>query len=144
MKEVVKTLKIIFWSGLISAALIVILFETGVIETGLLESGSKGEFILLTIMELFTIGAIPLALYLFKIKRIQRDLYERREKALQQWGLMRMNLLSQPLFINTLLYYLYMNVSFGYLAIILFICLFFIYPSEGRCVAEVTPDDERA
>ncbi len=143
MKEVTKMLKILFWSELLPVVLFIILFETGLFDPGIFKGGNTGEFVLMTIMELVTIGAIPLALYLFKIKRIKTDLYERREKALRQWGLLRLDLLSVPLIVNTLFYYLFMNVSFGYMAIILFICLFFIYPSESRCIAEVTPDDEQ-
>lgn len=143
MKEVSKILKIVFWSELLPVITIVILFECGFLDPGILKGGGTGEFILLTIMELVTFGVIPLALYLFKIKRVQRDLYNRKEKALRQWGLVRMDLLSFPMIVNTLFYYLFMNVSFGYMAIILFICLFFIYPSEGRCIDEVTPEEEQ-
>lgn len=143
MKEVSKILKIVFWSELLPVVIIIILFECGILDAGVLKGGSTGEFVLLTIMELLTLGVIPLALYLFKIKRVKNDLYDRKEKALRQWGLVRMDLLSVPMIINTLLYYLFMNVSFGYLAIILFICLFFIYPSEGRCIDEVTPEEEQ-
>lgn len=143
MKEVSKILKIVFWSELLPVVIIIILFECGILDAGVLKGGSTGEFVLLTIMELLTLGVIPLALYLFKIKRVKNDLYDRKEKALRQWGLVRMDLLSVPMIINTLLYYLFMNVSFGFLAIILFICLFFIYPSEGRCIDEVTPEEEQ-
>ncbi|MBQ9570048.1 MAG: hypothetical protein IJR30_01550 [Prevotella sp.] len=143
MKKVSKILKIVFWSELLPVVTIIILFECGILDPGILKGGSTGEFILLTIMELVTLGVIPLALYLFKIKRVRNDLYDRKEKALQQWGLLRMDLLSVPMIINTLLYYLFMNVSFGYLAIILFICVFFIYPSEGRCIDEVTPEEDQ-
>ena len=38
--------------------------------------------------------------------------------------------------LNTVLYYLFMNTTFGYMAIILAICLPFVYPSEARCEAE--------
>ena len=107
MKEVSKILKIVFWAELVPVVLFVILFETGVLEPGILKGGDTGEFIILTIMELFTIGVIPLALYMFKIKRIQSDLYERREPALRQWGLLRMDLLALPLVANVLFYYLY-------------------------------------
>ena len=41
-----------------------------------------------------------------------------------------------PLWADTLLYYLYMNTTFGYLGIILVLCLPFVYPSESRCEAE--------
>ena len=41
--------------------------------------------------------------------------------------------------VSTILYYLFLNVSFGYLAIILLISMVFVYPSLERCVSETTP-----
>ena len=46
-------------------------------------------------------------------------------------------MLTVPMVVNTLLYYLFMNVAFGYLAIILALCIFFVFPSMSRCEAEV-------
>ncbi len=141
MKEEAKILKILFWSNLLPAVLAVILFESGVLPTGVLKENTNLEFVLLMMTELVTIGFIPLALYLFRIKRVRKDLYDRREKALRKWGVIRLDLLGIPLVVNTLLYYMFMNVSFGYLAIILLISMFFVYPSEGRCLEEVTPGE---
>ena len=60
-----------------------------------------------------------------------------REKALLRWGSLRMLMLCVPMVINTLCYYLFMNVAFAYMAIILFICLFLVYPSLDRCYSEI-------
>ena len=39
---------------------------------------------------------------------------------------------------NTLFYYLFgLNVTFGYMAIILLLCLLLVYPSKRRCMYEV-------
>ena len=44
----------------------------------------------------------------------------------------------EPMLINTFMYYQTMAPAFGYMAIILFLCLFFVYPSVGRCEDETT------
>jgi hypothetical protein len=50
--------------------------------------------------------------------------------------LIRLLMLLVPLWADTLLYYLYMNTTFGYLGIILALCLPFVYPSMNRCETE--------
>ena len=42
---------------------------------------------------------------------------------------------------NTYLYYMYMNPTFGYLAIILLLTLPFVMPTESRCIAETTEEE---
>ena len=37
-------------------------------------------------------------------------------------------------------FYIYMNPTFGYLAIILLLCLPFVFPSQSRCIAETTEE----
>jgi hypothetical protein len=39
--------------------------------------------------------------------------------------------------VNTWLYYMFMNVAFGYMAIILLLSLMFVYPSKVRCEQDV-------
>ena len=50
----------------------------------------------------------------------------------------RLLILEAPMVINTLLYYIYMNTTFGYLGIMLLLCLPFVFPSLNRCEGEVT------
>ena len=71
------------------------------------------------------------------IKKVKRQLADGREEALCKWALYRLDMLSVPMFINAVLYYVYQHAAFGYLAIILFLCLFFIYPSMSRCQSEL-------
>ena len=99
--------------------------------------GDKGmEFVFLTVMELATICLIPLALRLFKFKKIKQQLVELGEPAHIKWGLVRLDMLIFPMFLNTLFYYLFANNSFGIMAVIFAICLVFVYPSKKRCEAE--------
>ena len=47
-----------------------------------------------------------------------------------------------PMLINTFMYYQTMSPAFGYMAIILVLCLFFVYPSIGRCIEETSEEGE--
>ncbi len=130
----------------IISLMIVILFETDLFADlkGLYTGFKQEEFILLTIMELVTVSVIPLSLKIMKIKRIKSYLTSDSALApehLLKIGSFRMFMLALPLVANILLYYLYWQTTFGYMAIILFFCLFFIYPSSGRCESETAAEN---
>ncbi len=137
MKTIHHRLQITFWGGIAVVAVILLLGEIDVIPNGILASDKQFEFVVMTIMELCTIVAIPVALKLFKFKRISSKLSSTDSLAtLNRWGLVRLVLLIVPMVVNLLCYYLFMKVGFGYLAIILFLSLFFVYPSLSRCYNE--------
>ena len=137
MKKVKNTLTVLLWTVLALALIVVVLFETDVLMFGYYAgSGEQAEFLLTTMMELLTLAVIPLALKLFKFPRVHADLVSRKAEALRKWGLLRLLMLLVPLLVNTLLYYAYANVAFGYMAIILVIVLPFVYPSIERCQSE--------
>ena len=137
MKNVKNTLTVLLWTVLALALIVVVLFETDVLMFGYYAgSGEQAEFLLTTMMELLTLAVIPLALKLFKFTRVHADLVSRKAEALRKWGLLRLLMLLVPLLVNTLLYYAYANVAFGYMAIILVIVLPFVYPSMERCQSE--------
>ena len=143
MKNVKNTLTVLLWTVLALALIVVVLFETDVLMFGYYAgSGEQAEFLLTTMMELLTLAVIPLALKLFKFPRVHADLVSRKAEALRKWGLLRLLMLLVPLLVNTLLYYAYANVAFGYMAIILLIVLPFVYPSAERCVAETTAEEQ--
>lgn len=143
MTEVRNKLMALFVGMIVAALLFVVLFETGVCEDGVLAGvNPQMEFAFLTVMELLTIAMIPLALRLLKFKNIENELRERHLEALKKWGALRLLLLELPLVLNTLFYYLFLNTSFGYMAIILLICMVFVYPSEPRCAAEAFLNEE--
>lgn len=142
MNNTIKKLKTIFYLELTTALLIVVLYESDVLPAGCFTQHSTSEFVLLTVMELLTVILIPLALRLFKFKKIATDLSERKQAALVTWGTVRIEMLGLPLLANTLLYYLYMSTTFGYMAIILLICMVFIYPSKDKCYFETRDQEE--
>jgi hypothetical protein len=118
---------------------IIVAFEFDVLPIGAYADHVRLGFYAAVVMELVTICTIPLALRLFKFRKVRHALTSLREKALLRWGSLRMLMLCVPMMVNTLCYYLFMNVAFAYMAIILFICLFLVYPSLDRCYSEI-PD----
>ena len=129
-----KTLMATFVAGIVCALLLVVAGETGLLPTGTLSDQKSAEFVVLSVMELLTICIIPLALRLFKFNAVKRRL----TTAAVTWSLIRMAMLQVPMIANVLLYYLFMNPAFGYMAIILFLCMFFIVPTQSRCESEIT------
>ena len=97
---------------------------------------------LLTIMELATLACVFLALKFFKFKQIHQSLITEKAPALLKYGSLRLLLLELPMLTNTLLYYMYMNTTFGYMAIILLLCLPFVFPTMNRCIDETTEDEQ--
>lgn len=139
-----KTKNILMAEMLASIALavaLVVLYETDTLLPGAFAGMGNEGFIVLALMELATICLIPLALRLFKFKAVGGKLVASGAKSLLVWGSLRMAMLCLPLVANTLLYYLFMDVAFGYMALICLVCLTFIYPSAARCANEVGGDE---
>ena len=126
----------VWWGTCILAGAVVLAFETGLVVPGAWIGNARMEFMMSVAMELLTLVAIPLALWLFKWRRVNAALKKGKDRALCSWGLVRLLLLCLPLLANVFIYYLLMRPSFLYLAIIFFLCLFFVYPSMGRCIRE--------
>ena len=115
---------------------LVVLFETDVLPSGLMATEKQTEFLLTTLMELLTLASVYMALRLFKFEKVHQELVTLEADVVRRWGLIRLAILLLPMPLNTVLYYLFMNTTFGYMAIILAVCLPFVYPSEARCEAE--------
>lgn len=144
MKQTRNILMAFFLSALLLTGGIVVLFETNILEQGMAVGNSQAEFVLTVAMELLSLGQIWLALRLFKMKVVKQDLIRRKADALRKWGVLRLMLLDIPMVFNALFYELFLNTTFGYLAIILLICHPFVYPSLSRCEAEVETENEES
>lgn len=140
MKKVSKQLMVFYIVQIVMALVIIVLFETGELPVGVMAADKQSEFVLTALMEILSLGAAFLGLRLFKFQAIHRDLVSRKERAMWKWGMTRLLILQVPMVINTLLYYIYMNTTFGYLGIILLLCLPFVFPSLSRCLAETTEE----
>jgi len=137
-----KYLQCIFWVMFALAVIIFVGCESGLFETGLLADNLTASYYAAMGMELLMLAIIPLALRLFKFHRIHEQLVSGDGKycALKKFGTVRMLMIFIPLLLNLVFYYLFMATAFGYMAIILVLCLFFIYPSAARCEAETTDE----
>ena len=140
MKKVSKQLMAFYTAQVVLALVIIVLFELNVLPEGIMADDKQSEFSLIALMELISLGAAFLGLRLFKFKAIHNDLVNRKERAMWKWGMARLIILEAPMVIDTLLYYIYMNPTFGYLAIILLLCLPFVFPSHSRCLSETSEE----
>ena len=136
MKKTLRQLQTFMFSMIGITVVLVVLFETDVLPSGLMATEKQTEFLLTTLMELLTLASVYMALRLFKFDKVHQELVTRKADGLRRWGLIRLAILLLPMPLNTVLYYLFMNTTFGYMAIILAVCLPFVYPSEARCEAE--------
>ena len=138
MKQVRNILASIFWGLLGVSVLVAVLFECEVLPSGEWTGQATAEFLCRCTMEVATLAGIWLALRLFKFRKVHADLLSRKAEALKKWGALRLLILEVPMLLNTLLYYMYMQTTYGYLAIIALLSLPFVFPTVGRCEDEVT------
>ena len=136
METIQKKLQLIFWIPIVLSAIIIVSGELDIIPNGILANDKQVEFVIMSMMEILTIIAIPVALKLFKFKAIANKLASDTLLHFERWGIVRLCLLNVPMVINLVCYSLFVGAGFGYLAIILFLSLFFVYPSLSRCYNE--------
>lgn len=104
------------------------------------DASRQTRFIVCTTMILLTIGLLPLSLRLFKLRRVQDDLLSRKAPALMKWGCLRLCTMGLLLVADTFLYYAFgLEPAYGYLAVVVLLCMPFVVPTMGRCEAEVQP-----
>lgn len=141
MRSISRKLTVVYMLLAALALIVILLYETDILNAGVMEEQKQSEFVLTALMELVSLGAAFLGLRLFKFKTVHQDLVGRKEPAMWKWGVIRLIILEVPMVVNTLLYYWYMNTTFGYLAIILLLCLPFVFPSLNRCLAETSEEE---
>lgn len=88
-------------------AVIVVLFETDILPMGLLTAYSSTDFMLCMVMVMLTLAVMPASFILFKQNKHRRCI-----------------MLAPVVIINTVFYYLAVNVSYLYMAVITMLCLF--------------------
>ena len=132
MNKTISLLRTVLIANVGVAVVIAALYELDILPSGMFTGRPQDEFLSTISMELITIVFIPVALRLFKTKDVEKRLEEGNIKAFRKWGLVRILMITVPLVLNTLLYYSFMNTTFGYMALILLICLPFIYPAARQ------------
>lgn len=134
LTHIQRQLALVFAAYVLVSLVVVILGETNTIEVGVLSEQKVPEFYIAIVMELFTLCVIPVSLKLFKFKFVYRKLTSLDR--MKPWALCRLSMLGIPMMINTVLYYLFYNVAFGYMGIILFLSMLFVVPTRQRCLDE--------
>lgn len=132
MNKTISLLRTVLIANVGVAVVIAALYELDILPSGMFTGRPQDEFLSTISMELITIVFIPVALRLYKTKDVEKRLEEGNIKAFRKWGLVRILMITVPLVLNTLLYYSFMNTTFGYMALILLICLPFIYPASRK------------
>ena len=144
-----KTRKILlseFYGACLIALIIIGVYELRLVLPGNWGDVESAKMVSLQfLMQLLTLAAIPLALFLFKIGYVQTLLQSDEShvsRKLLVWGSVRLMLLCLPMIANIFFYYAFGDaVSFFYLAVILALSLFFVYPSKKRCEHECSLDN---
>lgn len=109
------------------------------------EASKEQKFVCSTMMILLTIGMLPLSLRLFKMSRVHADLLRRKAPALLLWGSIRLALMGLLIVVNTFLYYAFeFEAAYGYLAVVVLLCMPFVVPTMNRCLSEVAEESEPA
>lgn len=127
-----------FLTLILICLILVALYENDILLGGSRAADTSLDYYAALCMELVTICLIPLALRLFRFGSIRRRLTGSPARSLTWWGSCRLMMIGLPMVANTWLYYQFMNVAFGYMAIIGLLSLCFIYPSHARCNQEVS------
>ncbi len=144
MKEQIKRILIIQKSAFLGVwtapLLLVVLYETGLYQEGLLAGNAQMEYILQSVSILLTIGLIPFALRMFNmnlVKRIKDLPLQQALKSYQTWSLLRLALLFVPAIMALSFYYLTMNTTNLFCACMALIATLFCVPSENRIKNEL-------
>lgn len=144
MKEQIKRILIIQKSAFLGVwtapLLLVVLYETGLYQEGLLAGNAQMEYILQSVCILLTIGLIPFALRMFNlnlVKRIKELPLQQALKSYQTWSLLRLALLFVPAILALSFYYLTMNTTNLFCACMALIATLFCVPSESRIKNEL-------
>ena len=120
--------------------LLVVLYETSVLPEGIYAGHVQTEYILQSATILLTIGLVPFSLRLFSlnlVKRIKELPLTDALKSYRIWSDIRYCLLFVPAMLSLSFYYLTLNTTGLYCAIIALIASLFCVPSYNRIVNEL-------
>lgn len=138
MKKALLPIQILFALYGIVAMVLVLLFETDTIPIGYCAGmGTQVEYTLLLIMEIVLLAGVPTALRWMKFSSVKRQITS--EQSIDRYlfhSSCRLCVLGIPLITNTLFYYLFMNVTFVYMALMFAVCFAFVLPTKSRYTQE--------
>ena len=137
MKQAEKILTINYFIVLAFTLVIIVFGENDWLNNvGIMHDDKSSDFIMTSIMEIITICLIPVSLRLFKFKKVRNGILSdttENHSSFIAWAIVRLGMLQLTMIVNAILYYMYMNVAFPNMGIILFLVRFFIFPTVERC-----------
>ncbi len=134
--KIQNKLKFEYWIPVAICGLMIVGYESGLLMEGSLATDKVLEYYCALVMELITICFIPLALMLFRLRKIKEFIQGQNMSRLNICRAVRLAMLSVPMMVNVYLYYQFVHPGFGYMAIIGLLSSAFVYPSVARCNAE--------
>ena len=131
-KQTLNLLRAVYCVILLQAALLVIIFETGLLPVGTQAYDSQVNYMVEMTGLILTIVCIPLALKMMHFSRIKELLHQQPRKY-QLLSITRLALLGVPLLFDVLAYYLLgFDATLGYLALMIVVAFLFIWPSKDK------------
>lgn len=128
---------IVMW---ILPLLLVVLYETGVMNEGALAGDVRMDYILQTIGILLVVGLIPVSLRLFSlslVKRVKELSLPDALSSYRRWSEVRLGLLLVPVLMNLSFYYLTLNTTGVMCAAMSLIASLFCVPTRKRMLDEL-------
>lgn len=124
--------------------LLVGLFETELLPTGLLCGQKEVLYYLQTIGVLMALALIPVSLKYFHVQmqKIRELPLPSALRGYRMWSMLRLGGLALPTVFNLVLYYLSMNKAPGFMALITLLATAFCIPGEQRLRDELELDDK--
>lgn len=132
IEKLLKVLKVELLMAWVIVAVVVVLGELDVIPNGMVASHSEMEFKLNTVVILLTIVGIPVALRLFVLnttKGLRRMNNDEALNAYHVWSAVRMGLLCLTAVWGVVTYYVTMNVSGIFCALVSLFTTLYCWPS---------------
>ena len=145
ISQMVRVLQVEYAVLWILALGVVLCNELGLFVEGHFAGDGLMEYILQTVGILLVIGLIPFSLRLFSlslVKRIQQLPLEEAMKSYRRWSEIRLALLAVPVLINLSFYYLTLNTTGLFCAVMALLASLFCVPSRKRLMTELQLPEE--
>lgn len=135
-KQVNRQLNILAFSLLNTELLLVVFGELNVLPNGIVPV----SYGLQMLVVLLTVLLIPTSLKLLNWMPVRKRV-EGKPKAYRCWAVARLSALYVPVLLGTLFYYLMVDSSAIYCAVISLIAIIFAWPTKDRLMDEISPKE---
>ena len=130
-----NTLLLEWFAVWLVAVVAVVLGEMGVIPNGVVEAHSNEEFVCNSVSVLLTVIGIPVAIKLFALnttRGLRRMNNEEALGAYHVWSAVRMAILCVLVVQGVVVYYLTLNTSGAFCALVVLCATLYCLPSKGK------------